>query len=90
MAIEFGSEEWADQKNKELFSKRACDLRLKLIDLRLKLIDSAHELIRELGQRTFNVTDRDEQAYDSALEFLQMQYELEKPVVVIREPKEPV
>ncbi len=59
------------------------------VEVRLKLIESAHELIRELGGRSFNVSDRDEQAYESALAFLQMQYELEKPVVVIREPKEP-
>jgi len=57
------------------------------VEVRLKLIESAHVLIRELGGRSFNVSDRDEQAYESALAFLQMQYELEKPVVVIREPK---
>jgi hypothetical protein len=59
------------------------------VEIRLKLIESAHELIRELGGRSFNVSDRDEQAYESALAFLQMQYELEKPVVVIPSLKEP-
>jgi hypothetical protein len=51
-----------------------------IVEIRLRLIESAHELIRELGGRSFNVSDRDEQAYDSALAFLQMQYEPEKTV----------
>lgn len=53
------------------------------LEIRLKLIESAHELIRELGGRSFNGSHRNEQAYDSALAFLQMQYELEKTVVHI-------
>tara|TARA_R110000868_G_scaffold2697_1_gene18947 strand:+ start:2309 stop:2656 length:348 start_codon:yes stop_codon:yes gene_type:complete len=55
---------------------------------RIALIDSAVELVTIFANRPPAITS-ELRAYEAALAFLQMRYELEKPVVVMQHPKEP-
>ena len=52
---------------------------------RIALIDSAVKLVTIFANRPPAITSQ-LRAYEAALGFLQMQYELEKPVVVMRHP----
>jgi hypothetical protein len=75
---------------------KAADMEIEIKQSeRIALIDSAVWLVSIFSSRPATIsgepsmTESELEFYQSALAFLQMQYELEKPVVVIRTPKEP-
>lgn len=66
------------------------DMEIEIRQLaRIALIDSAVELVKIFSNRKPTISgdtifDIEQPAYESALEFLQMQYELERPCVHIK------